>query len=109
MTLCVLLCRDCCCGTERKHPEVDHAGQEAALRAAAADGGGKVIRTRCLGICERSNVVVAKTPAGTYWFEGVLTAENTRAVCAFVRARGGMRAPSELLFQVGAARPVSAE
>lgn len=104
MSVCVLLCRDCCCGTARKHPEVDHAAQERALRSAAADGGGRLIRTRCLGMCERSNVVVVKTGGGTHWFEGILSEARTEAVAAFVRSGGVERAPAELAFQVVARR-----
>jgi hypothetical protein len=98
--VCVLLCRDCCCGTERKHPDVDHAVQESALRVAAAQSGGRVIRTRCLGVCERSNVVVVKTANTTYWFGGVLSAEQTSAVTAFIRSGGVAPAPTELSFNV---------
>jgi (2Fe-2S) ferredoxin len=104
MRVCVLLCRDCCCGTERKHPDLDHAAQERALAAAAAEGGGRVIRTRCLGVCERSNVVVVKTPVETHWFGDVLSEEQTSAVSAFVRTRGAAPAPRELSFNVVARR-----
>lgn len=100
--LCVLLCRDCCCGTERKHPEVDHAAQEQALRSAAAEGGGRVIRTRCLGVCERSNVVVVKTAYNTYWFGGILTPEKTRAISRFIETGGATSAPIEHSFNVSA-------
>jgi predicted metal-binding protein len=99
-TLCVLLCRDCCCGTTRKHPDVDHAAQELALRAAAAESGGRVIRTRCLGVCERSNVVVVKNARNTYWFGGVLTPEQTNAITRFIRNGGTTSAPLELSFNV---------
>jgi predicted metal-binding protein len=102
--VCVLLCRDCCCGTERKHPDVDHAVQEDALRAAAAESGGRVIRTRCLGVCEHSNVVVVKAAKTTYWFGGVLSAAQTAAVTAFVRSGGGATAPTELSFNIVARR-----
>jgi (2Fe-2S) ferredoxin len=95
--VCVLLCRDCCCGTARKHPEIDHSSQEDALRSAAADGGGRVIRTRCLGVCERSNVIVVKTRAGTTWFGGILRHAQTHAVAEFVR--GVAPAPAEWTFQ----------
>jgi predicted metal-binding protein len=99
-TLCVLLCRDCCCGTERKHPDVDHTAQEHAFRAAAAESGGRVIRTRCLGVCERSNVVVVKNARNTYWFGGVLAAEQTSAITRFIRSGGTTCAPIELSFNV---------
>lgn len=80
----VLLCRDCCCGTLTKHPDVDHDAQEALLRAAAVERGGKLVRTRCLGVCERSNVVVVKTESHTVWFGDTLTPERTRQIARLV-------------------------
>jgi predicted metal-binding protein len=85
MTVCILLCRDCCCGTSRKHPDVDHDAQECVLREAAVSAGGKLIRTRCLGVCERSNVVVVKTPNATFWFGAELSRDRTSALVAFIR------------------------
>ncbi|MET7419960.1 hypothetical protein [Dactylosporangium sp. NPDC005555] len=56
------VCRDCCCGSPRKHPDVDHAGQVARLRAAL--GQAEVRVSGCLDACERSNIVVVHpTPA----------------------------------------------
>ena len=103
-SVCVLLCRDCCCGTARKHPDVDHDAQERTLCAAAAVSGGRVIRTRCLGVCERSNVIVVKTAASTHWFGGALSGAQTAAVSDFVRAAGARPAPAELVFQIAARR-----
>jgi len=40
--------------------DLDHAAK-STLRDAAATSGGRVIRTRRLGVCERSNVIVTKT------------------------------------------------
>ncbi|HKU36590.1 MAG TPA: hypothetical protein VJR89_00545 [Polyangiales bacterium] len=102
--LYVLLCRDCCCGTTRKHPEVDHDAQEEALRAAAEVNGGRVIRTRCLGVCEHSNVVVVKTADHTHWFGGALSDAHTRALGDFVRSAGRTNAPTELEFKSVARR-----
>lgn len=102
MRLCVLLCRDCCCGTLRKHPEIDHTTQESELRAAVTEVGGKLIRTRCLGVCERSNVVVVKTPGETYWFGEVLEPGQQQQVTDFVR--GTAAAPLTLSFKQTARR-----
>jgi (2Fe-2S) ferredoxin len=106
MNVCVLLCRDCCCGTERKHPEIDHDAQEQLLRTAAAAASGKLIRTRCLGVCEHSNVVVVKTAGQTHWFGDTLSPNQTAAVAALV---GGQAAPpTALRFRVsqrGAGQP----
>ncbi|WP_246018762.1 (2Fe-2S) ferredoxin domain-containing protein [Saccharothrix australiensis] len=60
------VCRACCCGTVKKHPDYDHEGQLHRLRALAAGSGGRVrVRTAdCLDTCENSNVVVVKPPGG---------------------------------------------
>lgn len=98
MTATVTVCRDCCCGTLRKHPDVDHDGQLEALRDGVA-GHGRVVVSQCLLACERSNVmVVAPGPAARHdgarpvWLDEVLTDEQVRAVAAWVRDGGPGRA-----------------
>lgn len=61
----VSVCRGCCCGTRRKHPDIDHAWQLERLRAAAGDSAGVVsVRTTdCLDACAVSNVVVVSPSA----------------------------------------------
>ncbi len=81
----VLVCRGCCCGTERKHPGTDHAGQVAVLRSSA--GAAAVREVDCLGRCDRSNVVVVRRrgePAR--WLGPVLTTTETDAVAAWIAA-----------------------
>ncbi|QFZ17296.1 hypothetical protein [Saccharothrix syringae] len=58
----VTVCRGCCCGTRKKHPDYDHEGQLRRLEVLAAASGGRVsLRTAdCLDACEHSNVVVVK-------------------------------------------------
>ncbi|MFI9362731.1 (2Fe-2S) ferredoxin domain-containing protein [Kitasatospora sp. NPDC053057] len=58
----VVVCRGCCCGSARKHPDTDHDGQLASLRAAAeASGGALAVRTTdCLDACPQSNVIVVQ-------------------------------------------------
>lgn len=103
--ICVLLCRDCCCGTTRKHPDVDHDAQESVLRDAALASGGKLIRTRCLGVCERSNVVVVKTPQQTLWFGDTLSPERTERIAGVVRAGGTeLKSQQDTAFNVVARR-----
>jgi hypothetical protein len=112
VSVTVTVCRDCCCGTTRKHPGVDHDGQLALLRAGIADAG-RVVVSECLLACERSNVmVVAPAPhtrgagARPVWLSEVLTAEQTDAVAAWVREGGPGRAPiPELLAPLVSARP----
>jgi hypothetical protein len=102
--LTVLLCRDCCCGTQRKHPEVDHAAQEEALEEALASAGGaRLLVTRCLDACEHSNVVVVRhrAPEGTAttWLGEVLSRKRTQALCEWLAAggpRGGTPLPPTL-------------
>jgi hypothetical protein len=51
------VCRDCCCGSSVKHPDVDHDAQLVAIRAAVG-GRHRVRVSECPKVCERSNVVV---------------------------------------------------
>ncbi|PPK69128.1 (2Fe-2S) ferredoxin domain-containing protein [Actinokineospora auranticolor] len=60
MSLRVTVCRDCCCGTVRKHPTVNHYRQLNRLREIAARHGGTVRVAECLDTCETSNVVVVQ-------------------------------------------------
>jgi hypothetical protein len=80
----VLLCRGCCCGTEAKHPDVDHTAQRAALEAALGDED-RLYTVDCLGPCERSNVVVVRTGPTRTWFGEVLTPELTDDVVALLQ------------------------
>ena len=57
-TCTLTVCRDCCCGSLDKHPDVDHDGHLAALRAGA--GPHRVRVSECLSVCERSNVLVVQ-------------------------------------------------
>lgn len=105
----VLLCRDCCCGTARKHPRADHDAQRAAIEALDDQAGrrGDRIRVRvvdCLSECDRSNVVVVRDFAArsrsagrrpvTTWLGPVLDEPTTAAVVAWIRDGGPL--PDEL-------------
>jgi len=101
----VLVCRDCCCGTARKHPDVDHDFQLERIEEAAAVAGAKVIVTRCLDVCSRSNVVVVRTLTAaqrkTLWFGEVLSRKRLEALCAWLRAgafASGGPLPATLAF-----------
>lgn len=94
MTPTVTVCRDCCCGTRKKHPGVDHDAQVEALRDGCA-GFGRVIVSQCLLACERSNVVVVapapaqrRTGAKPVWLNEILDDDLTDAVVDWVRAGG---------------------
>ncbi len=87
----VLLCRSCCCGTD-KHPGTDHDQQRVALERAAAEHPGVEVRVvECLDECDRSNVVVVRRPGSKpraadrdTWLGGVLSERATAALTAWV-------------------------
>lgn len=94
-TTCIVrVCRDCCCGTEGKHPGVDHDGLLARLEVGSR-GNARVLRSACLLACDESNVVVV-TPsvAGRraggrpVWLRAVLDHESVDAITGWV-ALGG--------------------
>lgn len=88
MPFTLLLCRACCCGTREKHPELDHEAQARALQAAAEAGGGRLVISRCLNACERSNVAVLRSGAQTWWLGRLLRHARTEALCAWLREGG---------------------
>ena len=100
--LVVLVCRDCCCGTVRKHPDVDHDAQFAELEAAVGLWGhGEARITGCMGQCSESNIVqVKRRVAGahgrlereTLWFGRVLDAPSTSVLTGWI-AQGCPAAP----------------
>jgi (2Fe-2S) ferredoxin len=100
----VTVCRGCCCGTARKHPGIDHAGQLARLTAGLG-ASGRVRVSDCLDACSESNVVVvAPSPEGRragarpVWLSGVLDPQCTEEIVAWVRAGGpGVCEPPVLL------------
>lgn len=99
MSVTVTVCRDCCCGTVRKHPDVDHDAQLDQLRT-GLEGDGRLVVSECLLACERSNVMVVTPAPGArnggarpVWLSQVLTGEHTQAVVDWVSAGGPGRAP----------------
>jgi (2Fe-2S) ferredoxin len=63
----VVLCRGCCCGSERRDPDTDHAAQLAAMQLLAHTRPERItLRTsECLGSCAQANVLVVRpSPAG---------------------------------------------
>ena len=89
----VTLCRDCCCGSTTKHPNVDHALQRRTLETLA--GGDVRVRTvDCLDVCERSNVVMVRDHAAPRrqrdtWFGGLLYRAHTAALVEWVSSGAG--------------------
>jgi (2Fe-2S) ferredoxin len=104
----VVVCRGCCCGTERKRPGVDHDGLLERLRAGVA-GAAVVATSECLGPCSDANVVVVMpSPAARrggarpVWLAGVLDEAATDAIAAWVGAGGpgGAAEPAALTAHV---------
>ncbi|GIG56720.1 hypothetical protein Lfu02_10920 [Longispora fulva] len=112
----VTVCRGCCCGTARKHPDTDHDAQLDALRAGLA--GVAVVRAvpDCLGPCERSNVVVVgPSPAGRAaggrpaWLGGVLDEGTVAAIADWVALGGpGVAEPPRALRDLRFPTPATA-
>jgi predicted metal-binding protein len=103
--LTVLVCRGCCCGTKRKHRDVNHGAQLDALeRAAEMTSGVRVLSVDCLGECSHSNVIVVRYRGAdrttTTWLGELLAPRRTRALCEWI-AGGGPRSqplPASLAF-----------
>lgn len=101
-TCTIRVCRDCCCGTERKHPGVDHDGLLARLEDGAR-GAARVAVSNCLLACDQSNVVVVSpSPSGRaaggrpVWVRAVLDDETVDALVAWVIEGGpGWTEPPE--------------
>ena len=89
----VLICRGCCCGTERKHPDTDHDGQLAAIS--------EVARTRvvdCVNECAFSNVLIVRPGDGSsVWLGGINDVSLTDAVCEWLV--GGASQPPPPVLQ----------
>ena len=92
----VLVCRGCCCGTTAKHPTVDHDTHLARLQSATA-GNGNLWTVDCLGVCERSNVVVVRSGNTRYWFGDMLGDTSLEALAAWIAEGAGGDIPDELL------------
>ena len=94
-----MLCRGCCCGSERKHPSTDHEQQRRELEAVASEH----VRVRvvdCIDRCARSNVVLVRERLGPgrhrdTWFGGVHYRAHTEALARWV-AGGCSDLPTEL-------------
>ncbi|MEU8205843.1 (2Fe-2S) ferredoxin domain-containing protein [Streptosporangium sp. NPDC049046] len=86
----ITVCRDCCCGSVRKVPALDHDEQIRRL-AEVAD----VRVTECLDVCDQANVLIVQpTPEGRaaggrpVWLALVNDEDATADVAEWVRAGG---------------------
>ncbi len=93
----VVVCRGCCCGTERKHPDVDHALQGLLLREAALENGGTFRYSDCLGPCEHSNVVVVRNRnSAAQWFGEMLDISLTKTLAEWLVSNAQQPLPQSL-------------
>jgi len=84
----IVVCRDCCCGTERKHPGFDHSDQLVRIQQAALVAGATVRVSTCLDECDHSNVVVVRkrlSARESIWFGDVIETEKTEIISDWVR------------------------
>jgi len=99
----VQVCDGCCCGTERKHPGVDHSGIRELIAAAVESAGGHMRVVGCVGECGHSNVVIVR-PAGSSsertWIGGVLDEEVVHALCGWVATGATAPKPPDLAARV---------
>lgn len=88
----VLICRGCCCGSERKHPWIDHDKQIVEISATA--------RTRvvdCVGECSYSNIVIVRPGDGSsMWLGGINDPATNSALCEWL-ADGAPQPPPQVL------------
>ncbi|WP_433364433.1 hypothetical protein [Streptosporangium sp. CA-115845] len=91
----ITVCRGCCCGTLRKHPDVDHQEHLNLLRGRLPRPFRVRVVTDCLGPCLQSNViVVTPSPKGRraggrpVWLGLVLDTEVIEDIVAWVDAGG---------------------
>ncbi len=90
----ITVCRGCCCGTEKKHPGVDHAARLQELREHVGEAA-QVRTSECLGPCERADVIVVgpsrsarRAGARTVWI-GRIASERVLSDVAAWTAAGG--------------------
>ncbi|MEV6602193.1 hypothetical protein AB0M36_35885 [Actinoplanes sp. NPDC051346] len=88
------VCRDCCCGSLRKHPAVDHAAQLDRLRE-LLPAAHRIRTSLCLDVCAQSNVMVVqptraarRNGARPVWFGLVLDDAIVTDLAEWVRAGG---------------------
>ncbi|GLZ39604.1 (2Fe-2S) ferredoxin domain-containing protein [Actinokineospora sp. NBRC 105648] len=94
MSALITVCRDCCCGTVKKHPTVNHGHQLARIRELAARHGATVRVAECLDTCETSNVVVVQAKGSKpVWLGFVLTDAAVDDIDQWLAAGGPGVAP----------------
>ncbi|MEU4562753.1 hypothetical protein AB0F72_30615 [Actinoplanes sp. NPDC023936] len=105
------VCRDCCCGSLRKHPSTDHDAQLGALRA-GLEPDHRVRVSQCLDVCAQSNVVVVqpdpaarRAGAKPVWFGLVHDDAVLGDLMTWVRAGGPGVAPIPAVLELSVITP----
>ncbi|MFG1955065.1 hypothetical protein [Micromonospora sp. NPDC048830] len=105
------VCRDCCCGSARKHPEVDHDAQLRHLRD-TLPAPHRVRVSTCLDLCAQSNVLVVhpsraarRAGARPVWFGLVLDGAITEDIVEWVGAGGPGVAPLPAVLELSVVSP----
>lgn len=107
----VTVCRDCCCGSLRKHPTVDHGAQLATLKE-LLEPDHRVRTSLCLDVCAQSNVVVVqptpqarRTGARPVWFGLVLDDTVLSDLITWIQAGGPGLAPVPAVLELSQITP----
>ncbi|MEM8925894.1 MAG: (2Fe-2S) ferredoxin domain-containing protein [Actinomycetota bacterium] len=88
----VLVCRGCCCGSERKHPDIDHDEQVVAISSVAH---ARVVD--CVDECKQSNVVIVRPrPGESIWFGRLNSDALTEELCEWLGEGAPMPLPPVL-------------
>jgi hypothetical protein len=99
----VQVCDGCCCGTERKHPGIDHASIRNRIAAAAELAGGHMRVVDCVDECSQSNVVIvrpADDASNRIWIGAVLDEVTVEALCEWIAVGATAAMPSEVEARV---------
>ncbi|MER7133375.1 (2Fe-2S) ferredoxin domain-containing protein [Streptosporangium saharense] len=103
----ITVCRDCCCGSARKVPGLDHDEQLRSLSEIA-----EVRVSDCLDVCEQANVVVVRpSPEGRaaggrpVWLGLVNHPDATRDIAAWIGDGGPGLAPMPDILSLYAITP----
>ncbi len=76
----IYLCRGCCCGKRKKHPDVDHDQIKRTVKETARKAGMPVTITGCLGPCGQGNMLVVRNGNALRWFRKMNDAESVRSL-----------------------------
>lgn len=89
----VVVCHGCCCGTARKHPDVDHDAHLRRLEQAIQRCGQGTVRvSECLNQCSESNLIQVRRSRSEHgrsrrevlWFGRVLDDDQVGDLAAWV-------------------------